>query len=176
MSRIINVNGELDVYSLGLIEKRFDKLVSCDPHGRITFLFRNCLGGDVNAVFGFIDRIIASGVPVRTRNIGKIYSAAVILFLVGQKREGSNGCEFKLHPFKVNPEEVSFLNLEGDFDSWLGNVRKLRSRVTRFIVDRTRLSVSEVFHFFSSHKFHFDMESAQKFGILKNPDMSKSEK
>lgn len=170
-NRTINVGSkDLDACSLGRIEKRFNRLVSEDPCKHITFLFGTCPGGDVEAVLGFVDKVLASGVPVRTRNVGRIYSAAVLLFLVGETREGTRDCEFTLHPFRVNPEEVRFDDLEGDFASWLGNVRKLRDRVIEFIISRTKLSSEEVIRFFSSNEFHFDKGSAKRFGILRDPD------
>jgi hypothetical protein len=170
--RTINIKGQhLFPDDVRSIEIRFWKIAKENPGSPVRLVFGDCGGAAYVPTMDFIYRIIESGVEVKTKNEGAIYSAATLLYLAGKERDGVKGCKFYLHPLNGMPEEYSIRTIKKDALAFGAKLKKLMLEMMEYVESRTHLSRTEMLKICSrkGKPYFFDYELAKKAGIITAP-------
>lgn len=167
--RTIKIEEKLtDEYVNRLMDK-FTQLATKDDEKEITLLFGDTSeGGVMDSVRTFIFLIESSGVPVRTRNTGQIYSAASLLFLAGGKRDGTIGSRISFHPFTVNSNGIRIDYVNKDLAIYGREIKRQFILISKYIQRRVPLlSKKAIREFFNAPEYvYVEFDDAVKCGIL----------
>ena len=124
-------------------------------------LWINTNGGEVRHAIAIIDAMNACPVAVNTVAIGKVYSAGLLIYIVGKLRIAFSHTMFMAHQFKSSSAELSRGDAigrheaENKTEQWmLGHFKKY-----------TSVPEAKIKRLFMGHERFFDTHQAIEFGV-----------
>lgn len=158
-NRVIVLNGGITLKSYTKFDKqlRFLENMHKDP---ITLVI-NSPGGSVYDGFAFVDRIMNSSCIINTQAMGLVASAAIPIFLSGDRRTTGRLATFMHHPpsYAMGHESLNIHTSE------LVHTKALANRINKFIASRTSKPYSFWAKVGKDTDFYFDAEQAIEFGV-----------
>lgn len=115
-------------------------------------------GGNVSDAYALIDTILNSETPVYTFCDGYTYSAAVLVYLAGEKRYASKHSWFLIHNITSTLKNLTTQNIHDEAEY----LNVLEGQIMDFLVDRTKLTRTELSQKLS-HNIEYIITAKQAF-------------
>lgn len=159
-NRTLLINGGISLKSYVKFDKQLRLLENL--HSDPVLVIINSPGGSIYDGFAFVDRILNSSCVVNTQAMGLIASAALPIFLAGEKRTSGRNTTFMHHPpaYATNFENITIHAAE------LSHTKSLANRINKFIASRTNKAYSFWSSVGKNQDYYFDSEAAVEFGVL----------
>lgn len=118
-------------------------------------------GGDANSLFAILDILSRVKAPIYTYSNGLCASAALGLFVIGDKRFGGEYCDYMYHSVQYTVPESSntfdHRKISKDMD-------KLTKKYNSIFIKHTKLTESDLKKHYKDD-WWFDKETAMKYGV-----------
>lgn len=98
-------------------------------------LIINSYGGDLNIAFGIYDYLKSLKIKITTKGYGQVSSAAILLFLLGEKRYLSENAVVFLHePYTLNSkmskdEKIELKRVSDNYFNIISNITKIDKKI-----------------------------------------------
>jgi ATP-dependent Clp protease protease subunit len=159
-NRVLIVNGGISLKSYVKFDKQLRLLeaIHTDP----VLVIINSPGGSVYDGFAFVDRILNSTCIINTQGMGMVASAALPIFLSGDKRTSGKHTTFMHHPpaYATNHENITIHGAE------LTHTKNLATKINKFLASRTNKPYSFWSSVGKNTDYYFDTEQAIDLGVV----------
>jgi ATP-dependent protease ClpP protease subunit len=161
--RFVALLGLINLETISKVTERIVKLYD-ESNTETIHLFICSSGGDLGVAFGFYDVVKGLNIPIQTIAVGYIRSAAMVIFLSGEKRWISPHSTVLIHPMTktlqdaTNQDQEACLKegklLERYYGEILefGKVRCDKDKFSQMKRDVTVLSPDEVLNYGFAHE------------------------
>jgi ATP-dependent protease ClpP protease subunit len=168
---------EREVYLIGMIGteninktiEEIRKLHEKNPQEEITLLIGSG-GGAIGPALNFYEWVKLKNIPLVTIAIGEVSSAAVIIFLAGQKRKATPHSFFTLHKGSSFKEDIRMLLLRffspfryRDEADWWKTWKKFEIEIFK---KETKLPQEEIQKALTKEHLVLTPKEAKKFGLI----------
>lgn len=157
--RIIHLFSDCDQNAAyGIISQMYGLAAESDDP--IT-LWLNTNGGEVRHAIAIIDAMNACPVVVNTVAIGKVYSAGLLIYIVGKLRIAFPNTMFMAHQFRSQQMELS----RGDSIGRHEAENKTEQWMLEHFKKYTSVPEAKIKRLFMGHERFFDAQQALEFGV-----------